>query len=262
MAYDTPRRGVSKKKQVVSGDYRRTFLCTYIAFFVEMETKPYFEPLEYPPKEVHDRSTAAGHTSSPSMTSAFDNEGESISEDLIQQWVAEAKMGEMDAYKRLVNHFEKPLQAIIFRMVLHWEDAEDLAQDTFVQAFRSLHHYEPRGKFQSWLYRIGTRKALDCLRSEARQKEIMQKMSETCRLEYGDTPNPFHVEHNELAQKIENAIGSLKDEQRLAFILSEYEQQSYQEIAETLNLSVKSVEMHIYRARTALKDKLRKYLLE
>jgi RNA polymerase sigma-70 factor, ECF subfamily len=196
------------------------------------------------------------------MTSLSDKEGESISEELIQQWVAEVKAGEIESFRKIVDHFALPLQTIILRMVLSWEEAKDLAQDTFVQAFRSLYQYEPRGKFQSWLYRIGTRKALDYLRSEARQREIMQKMSETCRLEYGDAPHPFHVEHNELALKIESAIGELKYEQRLAFILSEYEQQSYQEIAETLDTSVKSVEMHIYRARAALKDKLRKYLLE
>jgi RNA polymerase sigma-70 factor, ECF subfamily len=211
-----------------------------------METKPAPEVLEHPPNY---------------MIQPSDNESQSISEEVIQQWVSEVKAGEGEVFKRIVDHFATPLQTIIFRMVLNWEEAKDLAQDTFVQAYRSIHHYEPRGRFQSWLYRIGTRKALDYLRSAARQKEIMQKMSETCRLEYGDAPNPFHVEHNELARKIEDAIAELKDEPRLAFILSEYEQQSYQEIAETLDMSVKSVEMHIYRARTALKEKLRKYLL-
>jgi RNA polymerase sigma-70 factor, ECF subfamily len=232
-----------------------------------LESDPVFRtaviPGESPGEKTARREPRSALNSAlDNMTAITDNEGESISEELIQQWVAEVKAGEMESYRKIVDHFALPLQTIILRMVLSWEEAKDLAQDTFVQAFRSLHTYEPRGKFQSWLYRIGTRKALDYLRSEARQKEIVQKMSETCRLEYGDAPHPFHVEHNELARKIESAIAELKDEQRLAFILFEYEHHSYQEIAETLSTSVKSVEMHIYRARAALKDKLRKYLLE
>lgn len=211
-----------------------------MGFCVEMETKPICAGIFF-----------------YVMSSMSNHENSSISEEVIQQWISEVKSGKVESYRKIVDYFSNPLQTIIFRMVLNWEDAQDLAQEVFIQAYRSIPHYEPRGKFQSWLYRIGTCKAIDHLRAMARQREGEQKITETFQMQWEAASNSLPVESRELGQKIEDGIRELNDEQRVAFVLYEFEQQSYQQIAESLNTTVKSVEMHIYRARNLLREKLK-----
>jgi len=186
--------------------------------------------------------------------------GEPPGEEIIQQWIKASKAGNENAFKHLVETFASRLQAILYRMLLNWDDARDVTQETFVQIWRSLPRYEPRGKFQSWLFQIGTRKALDLLRKRNRRPESSMDDPDHVSTTGEKGVVDFVIARNETMVAIEQAVEKLTIEQRTAFILAEFEGCSHEEIAETMETSVKSVEMHLYRARQNLREKLKAYL--
>jgi len=190
-----------------------------------------------------------------------DPSSESPSEEVILDWVARSKEGEEETFAHLVETFASQLQTIIYRMLLDWHETRDVAQETFIQAWRSLPRYEPRGKFQSWLFQIGVRKALDALRKRKRRPEFsgegLTEIDAAARNQGMEDPT---VARNEIIAAIEQAIQELSPEQRTAFVLSEYEGYGNREISEVIGGSAKSVEMHLYRARQSLRERLKLYL--
>ena len=177
-------------------------------------------------------------------------------EEVIQQWVREAKEGNEDSFARIIEVFAVRLQSILYRMLLNWDDAKDIAQETFIHAYRALPHYQPKSKFQSWLFQIGARQALDLLRKRKRRPISVE--FETAKV---DPPaEDKSVARHELGRAIELAIEQLPIDLRTAFVLSEYEGQGYREIAEVIGGSAKSVEMKLYRARQILREQLKGYL--
>ncbi len=179
-------------------------------------------------------------------------------EAIIQQWINESRDGSEDAFARIVETYAGKLQSVLYRMLLDWEEARDVAQEVFIRAHRALPRYRPDGKFQSWLFQIGVRVALDAIRGRNRRPKPAPD-SEGQGSERGAEDRS--VARNEITAAVENAVATLPPEQRAAFILSEYEGFGNREIAEMTEASVKSVEMHLYRARQALREKL-KHLLD
>jgi RNA polymerase sigma-70 factor (ECF subfamily) len=182
-------------------------------------------------------------------------------ESQVQSWVSAAQGGDEGAYKRLVENFAVRLQALVYRMVLDWDEARDVAQEAFIRAFRALPRYRPDARFQAWLFQIGARCALDALRSRKRHPDraaVSDAAGENILARQGQADRT--VERNELMRAIEAAVGKLPPEQRAAFVMAEYEGFSHAEIGEVLDVSAKSVESHIYRARQTLRDELEEYL--
>ena len=179
----------------------------------------------------------------------------------VEQCVDRAHKGSEEAFGRLIEIFAPRLQSMIYRMILDWDETRDVAQETFVSAYEALPRFDGRGKFQSWLFRIGARKALDVIRRRKRHPEARVAASEK-EIEHiaerGEA-DPG-VERHELAAAIEQAVEQLPADQRTAFILSEYEDWSSREIAGVIGGSEKRVEMQLYRARALLREKLQKFL--
>ncbi|MBI4028317.1 MAG: sigma-70 family RNA polymerase sigma factor [Verrucomicrobia bacterium] len=174
----------------------------------------------------------------------------------LQQWVRLSREGDEAAFGRLIGFFAPKLQALIYRILLDWDETRDVAQETFVRAYRALPSYEPRGKFQSWLFQIGARMALDELRKRKHRPELIDPAAAP--METGqDDPT---VRRNEISAAIERAVAKLPPDLRTAFILSEYEEQGHADIARVIGGSAKSVEMKLYRARQALREELISYL--
>jgi RNA polymerase sigma-70 factor, ECF subfamily len=180
------------------------------------------------------------------------------SEEVIQQWIIEAKTGNEDAFARLVETFQSRLQAVIYRILLDWEETRDVAQETFVRAYQALNRYQPHGKFQSWLFQIGVRQAYDVLRKKKHRPVELVKDEVQTPKEVAIRDET--VNQNELAKLIEQAVQQLPSQQRVPFVLAEYEGYGYREIADVMGSSVKSIERHLYRAREALREKLKGYL--
>lgn len=172
--------------------------------------------------------------------------------------------GDMVAFEQLVERHQTLVAGTVGRMLGSNADVEDVAQQVFVRVWKSAKRYEPRAKFTTWLLKITRnlvfnemrrrkRHALIPLQSEAEGEEMQLKD------EHGQTPDASLLE-GELQGAIESAIGELPESQRMAVVLRRYEELSYEEIADVLDQSVPAVKSLLFRARTELRERLKKYL--
>lgn len=174
--------------------------------------------------------------------------------DLVQRALA----GSQDAYRDLLLRYQRPVLSLIRRLVRNSAQAEDLAQEVFLKAFRALESFDQRRKFSSWLFKIAHNTAIDQLR----RKEVV-----TVPLETPDRDQPDLVailpdsgaetpagraERRDLATAIEGAVASLKPLYREVVILRYQEGLAYEEIAEVTDLPLGTVKTHLFRARKAM----------
>jgi RNA polymerase sigma-70 factor (ECF subfamily) len=183
-----------------------------------------------------------------------------------QEVVLRARSGQEAAYRELIRRYERPVFALLFRMVRDRELAEDLAQETFVKALNAIDSYRPEFKFSSWIFKIANNAAIDHLRRRelntlsldgSPHAETPEAMQATA-LQIGarqETPLDA-VEAKELGSAIEAAIGSLRPEYRSCILLRHVEGRAYEEIAEMLNLPLGTVKTYIHRARNELRQSL------
>ncbi|HEX6614769.1 MAG TPA: sigma-70 family RNA polymerase sigma factor [Gemmatimonadales bacterium] len=183
-----------------------------------------------------------------------------------QEVVLQAREGREAAYRELIRRYERPIFALIFRMVRDRELAEDLSQETFVKALNAIGSYRPEFKFSSWIFKIANNAAIDHLRRReldtlslegsphAATPEAMQATA----LQIGNREeSPLEaVEARELGSAIEAAIGRLRPEYRSCILLRHVEGRAYEEIAEILDLPLGTVKTYIHRARNELRQML------
>ncbi len=170
--------------------------------------------------------------------------------------------GDVNAYSFLVDAYKGMVYTIAFRLLKNSQDAEELAQDTFVKAFNSLKNFKFESKFSTWLYRITYNGAISKLRKK--QVEVYDiddvKLPET---EIVSTHNAIN-ELNRIEQKkyINEALENLKEED--AFIISLYylQESSIEEISEVTELSISNVKVKLHRARKRFYDELKVILKE
>jgi RNA polymerase sigma-70 factor, ECF subfamily len=180
-----------------------------------------------------------------------------------QEVVLRARSGQETAYRELIRRYERPIFALLFRMVRDRELAEDLSQETVVKALNAIDSYRPEFKFSSWIFKIANNAAIDHLRRReldtlsldgSPHAETPEAMQATA-LQIGarqETPLDT-VEAKELGTAIEEAIGSLRPEYRSCILLRHVEGRAYEEIAEILNLPLGTVKTYIHRARNELR---------
>ncbi|MEW6685345.1 MAG: sigma-70 family RNA polymerase sigma factor [Candidatus Edwardsbacteria bacterium] len=163
---------------------------------------------------------------------------------------------DQQAYTKLIEKYKRPVFSFIFRLVRHQQDAEDMAQETFIKIFRSLDSYNPELKFSNWLFKIAYNTTIDFLR---RQKpETISLDDEEHPLEIPSlTGDPMEaLKRSSLRKTIEQAVNLLPVEYRTVVLLRHREEKSYQEIAEILNLPLGTVKAKVHRARNALRKLL------
>lgn len=173
--------------------------------------------------------------------------------DLIDQ----VAQGDERAFEQLVHKYQSMVFSTIYRYIGNPDDVEDLAQEVFVKIWHNIKKFKMRSKLSTWIYRITVN---HCLTYRKRQKKI--PVSLDALTEKGSTPDSLVTEpDHETAHKIEQvkkAVRELPPRQRMALVLSQYEEKTYKEIAEIMDISVASVESLIFRARTALRKKFQK----
>ena len=171
--------------------------------------------------------------------------------------VTRAQNGERNAFSELVCIHAQGVLNVIYRMCGDKQVAEDAAQETFIQAWLHLSSYRPQTSLRNWLYRIAVNAATDMLR---REKRILPYALEDLKLK-DPQPGPetlfFQEERTALIQK---AVLSLPDACRAVLVLREYEEMSYHEIADALDIPVGTVMSRLNYARKLLKDKLEQEL--
>lgn len=147
------------------------------------------------------------------------------------------------------------------------EDAEDVAQEVFVQVYESINQFKGDAKFSTWLYRIAVTKSLDHLRKKKRKKRFafVQSLFGVNDEEVRHEPDFLHpgvsLENKEKAAVLFKAIDKLPDNQKAAFTLHKLEGLSYQEVAEIMETTVSSVESLMHRAKSNLKKSMTDYYL-
>ena len=180
-----------------------------------------------------------------------------------QEVVLLARGGREAAYRELVRRYERPVFALLFRMVRDRELAEDLAQETFVKALNAIESYRPEFKFSSWIFKIANNAAIDHLRRReldtlsldgSPHAETPEAMQATALQIGARQESPLDaVEARELGGAIEAAIGRLRPEYRSCILLRHVEGRAYEEIAEILDLPLGTVKTYIHRARNELR---------
>ncbi len=178
-----------------------------------------------------------------------------------EQLVLRVLGGSEDAFRDLVRRYQRPIFALILRMVRDPADAEELAQEVFVKAYRALDRFDRSKKFSSWLFKIAHNASIDRLR----RKRIATVPLETSEDE-GDllsvVPDPraaspaAATERGELAAAFEAALGRLRPAYREVVVLRFQEGLAYEEIAEVTGLPLGTVKTHLHRARKALAREL------
>jgi RNA polymerase sigma-70 factor (ECF subfamily) len=172
--------------------------------------------------------------------------------------VIRAQHGDRKAFDELVCTHAQAVMNVIYRMCGDVQVAEDAAQETFVRAWLHLYTYRPRTSLRNWLYRIGVNAAADILRKE---KRILPNDIENLQLTDSHPGPEVILTQTERIELVQRTILSLPDLSRAVLILREYEELSYHEIADTLDIPVGTVMSRLNYARKILKEKLEQSML-
>lgn len=177
--------------------------------------------------------------------------------------VAQVLAGDKEAFRLLVDRHTRSIYGVAYRMTGNQQDAEEILQETFLRAYKSLHRFELRSSFSTWLYRIAVNRSLDFLKAK--------KMTEAYQI--ADNPDPEEDERQiqvpttnpgpdrlllsaEARQKIAYAIGLLTPAERVAFTMRHMEGKSIEEISKALNVRASAAKNSIFRAVQKIRQEL------
>lgn len=180
--------------------------------------------------------------------------------------VALAASGSEKAYRELLDRYQRPVFSLIYRMVRDREQAEDLAQETFVKVFNHIDRFDPKYKFSSWIFKIASNLTIDAIRKKeldtvsldgSRHATTSDDVDATrITVESRDENPEEYLEAKELGREIEQAIGGLRAEYQTAILLRHVEGRPYEEIAEIMGVPLGTVKTYIHRARSELRTTL------
>ncbi|MEQ8475004.1 RNA polymerase sigma factor [Fulvivirga sp.] len=179
-----------------------------------------------------------------------------------QEAINQLKAGDEATFKDLVLKFQNKVFNVCVGMLKNSEEAEDLAQEVFVEVFRNIDQFNADAKLSTWIYRIAVNKSLEHIRYNRRQKRFAWLTSlfgadEDLARNYSDFYHPgVALENKETAKILHNAIDKLAENQRAAFVMHKMEGLSYQEVADIMQLSLSSVESLMHRAKKRLRELL------
>jgi len=179
--------------------------------------------------------------------------------------IEQLQQGDESAFKKLVDDWQDMVYNTALGIVKHADDADDITQEVFIQAYKSISSFKGDSKLSTWLYRITLSKALDHEKKKKRKKRFgfMQSLfggdveEQVLAAEF-DHPG-VQLEKKEKARELFNALNQIPGKQRIAFTLHKLEGQSYQEIAEIMNTTLYAVESLMGRAKASLKKELKNY---
>jgi len=159
--------------------------------------------------------------------------------------------GDESAFREMVESYQQMVLGTSRGFVSNIEDAQDITQEVFIEIFRSIKSFRSESSLSTWIYRITITRSLNHIRSEKRHQGSLQDRTPI----NNDTPDKV-LEEDDRKRILHEALGTLPEKQRIAFVLHNYEDLPYQEIASIMNRSLSSVESLIFRARKNLQKKL------
>ncbi|HXS89597.1 MAG TPA: RNA polymerase sigma factor RpoE [Steroidobacteraceae bacterium] len=187
-------------------------------------------------------------------------------DDSDQQLVERVQAGDKSAFDLLVRKYQHRVLKLVSRFVSDAAEAEDVAQEAFLKAYRALASFRGDSAFYTWLYRIAINTAKNALVSNRRRPvdfdldlQDPEQYDRHARLKEGDTPEGVLLTE-EIRSVVEKAMEQLPEDLRTAIVLRELEGLSYEEIAEAMDCPVGTVRSRIFRAREAIDKKLKPLL--
>jgi RNA polymerase sigma-70 factor, ECF subfamily len=180
--------------------------------------------------------------------------------------VKQCQAGNTEAFDQLVTRYRTRVFAMIYNMVHNEQDARDLAQDSFVKAWKSIRHFRGRSSFYTWIYRIVMNVTIDWLRkkqvkgagTEFNDAIQLKEIEPSSRTAPKADPLPHErMERSEIRARIDNAIAQISPEHRAVILMKEIEEMQYHEIAEALGCSIGTVMSRLFYARKKLQNLLR-----
>src|SRR5438477_9659838 len=190
------------------------------------------------------------------------NEGEGSDRELVRS----AQRGDEQAFRRLVEKYQRRVYQLALGMVKDADEAMDITQETFVRVHRYLPSFKGESSFFTWTYRIATNLCLDAARRRGRSERVEMDESDAEIEAHMDPPSaalagPQRAALNaELKAKIDDALASLPPKHRAILLLREVEGLSYEELARTLGIRKGTVMSRLFHARLKMQRKLREYL--
>ena len=173
--------------------------------------------------------------------------------------------GDDESFKLLFERHNRLAWSVIYRQLGNVAASEDLVQEAFLRVYRAAPKYEPSAKFSTWLYTVVTNLCLNYKRDRARDRLRLvgsDEEGESNALEQLAAVEPDEHENDDQqkrTQAVQQAIQELPENQRMALILSRYEEKSYEEVAEILGVTVAAVKSLTSRARATLKERLQRW---
>jgi len=168
------------------------------------------------------------------------------------------------AFKELVERYQTSIYSTCLSLIGDYHQAEEAAQDTFFQIYRTAGSFRGESKVSTWIYRIAVNRSLNLIRKNTRSRWVRslslgwRDEIKDVQIFQGSSPEEpeKQLEEKEKRRFIESALASLPDKQRVAFVLSKYENLTSREISEILGTSVNSVDARIHRAKRSLQKRV------
>lgn len=180
--------------------------------------------------------------------------------------IRKAQRGNLQAFEKLVHHYDAKIMQLIFNMVNDIEDTKDLYQEVFIKAFRSIKTFRFQSEFYTWLFRIAVNTCINFRKRKTfRQYESLDNYLDENNSNWkifilaGDENPEQHLINKELNSQIQQSIDQLSAKQRSVFILKHYHGYKLREIANIMNCSEGTVKNYMFRAVQKLKESLKDY---
>jgi len=183
-----------------------------------------------------------------------------------EELMARIGKGDEDAFEILVNRHQTSILNLTYRFIGDRTQAKDLAQEVFIRVWQGAKTYEPKARFTTWIYRITANLCFNELKSARRKRwfsfsrsdEVGEQTLEETLADNRPSAEDLLLE-KERSRQISGALQSLPENQRMALILSRYDDLSYQEIAQVIGCSVPAVESLLVRAKRGLQEKFKNF---
>lgn len=173
-----------------------------------------------------------------------------MNEDRDAALILDCQRGHREALNTLISRYEKPVYNAAYRMLGDREDARDVTQAVFLKAFEHLDGFDPKYRFFSWIYRIAVNESINQL----------NRRGPTCAADAGQASEdrgPAEIaESNQVCANVQSVLMELQPHYRAVIVLRHFADLSYQEIAQVLEIPVKTVKSRIFSARHSMKDRL------
>ncbi|MDI6784219.1 MAG: sigma-70 family RNA polymerase sigma factor [bacterium] len=232
------------------------------------------EKKEKKEQDISDEGMPETFAASISATTSTLRVYEDVTVDIDLDLVRRSQEGDTAALQELVVKYQKWVYSLCYRVLGNHADADDIAQETFVAVYRHITKFRPQPKatFAGWLYRITVNLCRNQIRKQKRRRE--ESLDSPAYLTDTEEKQPRLADripdgsmnprkdalNQELSNLIESALNSLSAEHRMAFILHEYQELSYKEIADIMRCPIGTVMSRLYHAKRELREKLKKYL--